>query len=218
MSVEYYGDKTIDQVFADMLATHPDLRLLYEEDVVFRICAVRRENKNGEPEHSPGPPVKVKRIPEEDAPFIEGHFKVYVDAVRWETANYAQREAMVHSALCNIEIVETKSGRKIQVGGPDVVYYAKTLAWYGTYDEGAINLRNNLQGEHRGCVLKVHPEPVGPPRPVDPDEAEPDQGVTDPDQASSPDATGMGEEESVEASKKPTKKPKENARKRAKAA
>jgi hypothetical protein len=214
MNVEYYGDKTIDQVFADMLATHPDLRHLYEEDIIFRICAVRRENKNGEPEHSPGPPVKVKRIPAEDVPFIEGHFKVYVDAVRWEAANYEQREAMVHSALCNIEVVETKSGRKIQVSGPDVVYYAKTLAWYGTYDEGAINLRNNLQGEKRGCVLKNHPEPTGPPeRGSDPDEADPPEGRSD-----ASDETGMGSEEQVNNSKQPTEKITSRPKKRAKAA
>jgi len=161
MSIEYYGDREIDQVFADLLARHPDLRLLYEADVVFRICAVRKINKDEEPVPLRGPVIRVKRISKEDRPFIEGHYKVYVDACRWEQANEEQREALVHYALCSVGVEQTKSGIKLVKVQPDVLVYQRNVSWYGPYEEPLVTLRNNLQSGKKGLVLSGAPvQPV----------------------------------------------------------
>ena len=148
MGIEYAPDDAMTAAVAEMVGNteFSEFGLLREQELVFMVAGMRKEDKDGNPEPTTGEPIVVRKVSAADAVFMEGHFKVYIDGFRWDEANEVQRKAMLHRGLLRVSVEKTEKGTIVLgLTKPDALVFQQNIVRFGAWEEQLILLRNNLQ-------------------------------------------------------------------------
>lgn len=151
MPTEYVANDQMMQAVTDLISeeSYEEFRPIREQELIFLVAAMVKTNNDGESQATSGDPVIVRRVGPADAVFLTGHFKVYVCQNRWDEANEVQQKAMLHRALMRVMVDKTEDKIKIKMRKPDVVTFQQTIVRFGAWDDGLIQLRNNLQAAQK---------------------------------------------------------------------
>ncbi len=147
MPIEYAGDDEMAQAITDMIGdeTYSEFDPIRQQETKILVAAMVKTDKDGVQEPTKGEPVIIRKVSAADKPFIDGHYKVYIDKTRWDEANELQQKAMLHRGLMRINIESKESGIKLGTRKPDVLTFQATIVRFGAWEEELIQLRNNLQ-------------------------------------------------------------------------
>lgn len=147
MPIEYAEEPSMTEAVTQMISdeTYTEFDLIRNEEIKILVAAMTKTNKDGDIEPTSGDAVVLRKVSAPDKPFINGHYKVYIDRCRWDQANELQQKAMLHRGLMRINIENKESGISLGTRKPDIFTFQATIVRFGAWEEDLIQLRNNLQ-------------------------------------------------------------------------
>lgn len=146
MSTEYTVNEEMLNAVVDLIsdAKYSEFQPIREANLSFMVASMEKTNKDDEHEPTSGDPVIVRKVGPADAVFMEGQFKVYIDAFRWSEATAKNKKAMLHAALMRIDVTASEEGVVLGTRKPDVVAFNETIERFGAWNDPLVQMRENL--------------------------------------------------------------------------